>query len=126
VIYLDVEDLLYIAERAAGAAVEISDFGLLEAAASRPQASVFSADAYASIHSKAAALLHSIVRNHALVDGNKRLGLAAVIALDGVNGHRLTMTNDEAYDLVTSVAAGELDDVQTIAGRLAGGSEDPP
>lgn len=114
-IYLDVANLLYIAERAIGAPAEIRDVGLLEAAAARPQASAFGEDAYPTVHEKAAALLHSIVRNHALVDGNKRLGLAAVIAFYGVNGRRLTMTNDEAYDFVISVATGDLDDVPGIA-----------
>jgi death-on-curing protein len=67
---------------------------------------------------KAAALLHSIARNHALIDGNKRLALAAVIAFYGLNGRRLTLTNDEAYDLVISVAAGQLDDAGAIAAVL--------
>lgn len=123
-IYLDVADLLYIAERAIGAPAEIRDVGLLEAAAARPQASAFGEDAYPTIHEKAAALLHSIVRNHALIDGNKRLGLAAVIAFYGVNGRRLMMTNDAAYDFVISVATGELDDVVRIAAGLEGGSEE--
>ena len=69
-------------------------------------------------------LLHSIVRNHPLVDGNKRLGLAATIAFYGVNGRRLTMTNDEAYEFVMSVASGDLDDVSAIAQRPESGSED--
>jgi len=115
VIYLDVEDLLYIAERATGASVELRDVGLLEAAAARPQASAFGTDAYGTVHEKAAALLHSVVRNHALVDGNKRLGLAAVIAFYGLNGWRLTMTNGDAYDFVMSIASGGLDDVALIA-----------
>ena len=68
-------------------------------------------------------LLHSIVRNHALVDCNKRLGLAAVIAFYGLNGRRLTMTNNEAYDSVIAVAGGELIDVTEIAQRLERGSE---
>jgi death on curing protein len=70
------------------------------------------------VHQKAAALLHSLVRNHALVDGNKRLGLAAVIAFYGMNGLRLTFSNDEAYELVMAVAAGHLDDVASIAEQL--------
>jgi death-on-curing protein len=123
VIFLDTDDLLYIAERATGAPVEVRDIGLLESAAARPRASAFGADAYASVHDKAAALLHSIVRNHALVDGNKRLGLAAVIAFYGLNGRRLTMTNDEAYDFVIAVAAGEIDDITTIAQRLESASK---
>ena len=122
-IYLDVEDLLYIAERATGASVELRDVGLLEAAAARPQASAFGSEAYATIHEKAAALLHSVVRNHALVDGNKRLGLAAVIAFYGLNGWRLTMTNDDAYDFVISIASGALDDVALIAQRLESGAK---
>ena len=122
-IFLDLEDLLHIAERATGAPVEVRDIGLLESAAARPRASAFGADAYVTLHEKAAALLHAIVRNRALVDGNKRLGLAAVIAFYGVNGRRLTMTNDEAYDLVMAVAAGNVEDVAQIAQLQAAGSE---
>ena len=122
-IFLDLEDLLHVAERATGGSVEVRDIGLLETAAARPRASAFGADAYATLHDKAAALLHSIVRNHALVDGNKPLGLAAVIAFYGVNGRWPTMTNDEAYDLVIEVASGNIEDVAQIAQLLAAGSE---
>ena len=122
-IFLNLEDLLHVAERATGAPVEVRDIGLLESAAARPRSSAFGADAYSTMHDKAAALLHSIVGNHALVDGNKRLGLAAVIAFYGVNGRRLTMTNEEAYDLVMAVAAGNVEDVAEIAQLLAAGSE---
>ena len=77
------------------------------------------ADAYPGLDAKAAALLHSLARNHALVDGNKRLALAGVIAFYGVNGLRLTLTNDGAYELIMAVADGALDEVGEIAGRLA-------
>lgn len=117
-IYLTVEELLYVAERTLGA-VEMRDMGLLESAVARPQASAFGADAYPTVHAKAAALLHSIARNHALVDGNKRLALSGVIAFYGLNVERLTLTNDEAYDLVIAVAAGDVDEVNPIADRLA-------
>jgi death-on-curing protein len=117
-IYLVVEDLLHIAHRIMPA-VELRDVGLLEAAVARPRASAFGEDAYLSLDDKAAALVHSIVGNHALLDGNKRLGLAAVIAFYGMNGFRLTLTNEEAFDLVMAVAAGEVDDVQALAVRLA-------
>ena len=116
-IYLDLEDLLHIAERTLGK-VEVRDRGLLEAALARPQASAFGEDAYPSTVEKAAGLIHSIARNHALVDGNKRLALAGGIAFLGINGLRLTMSNDEAYDLIISIATGELDDVHDIAGVL--------
>lgn len=117
-IYLDVDDLLYIAERVLGAPAKLRDVGLLEAAAVRPRASPFGEDAYRDVHEKAAALLQSVVGNHALVDGNKRLGLAAAIAFYGLNGRRLTMTNDEAYDFIMSIASGAVDDVAVIARRL--------
>jgi death-on-curing protein len=102
--------------------VQVRDAGLLESALARPRSTAFGEDAYASIHGKAAALLHSLARNHALVDGNKRLALAATIAFDGLNGLRLTLSNDEAYELVMAVAAGQVDDVEPIAARLAAGT----
>ena len=76
--FLDLDDLLAAAEAAVGHRPEVRDYGLLESALARPQTTVFGADAYPDIHRKAAALLHSLVRNHALVDGNKRLGWVAV------------------------------------------------
>ena len=121
-IHLDIDDLLHVATRAIGAEPEVRDRGLLESALARPRATAFGEDVYPSIHEKAAALLHSVARNHALVDGNKRLALGATIAFYGMNGMRLTFTNDEAHDLIVAVAAGELDDVPLIAEVLAGHS----
>ncbi len=79
---------------------------------------MFGADAYPTIFLKVGAMMQSIARNHALVDGNKRLTLAAAIAAFGINGWRFTLTNDEAYDLVIAVATGDLSDVPEIAARL--------
>jgi death-on-curing protein len=118
VIYLTLPELLHIAERTLGPGYAVRDYGLLEAALARPQATAFGKDAYPDLDAKDAALLHSIARNHALIDGNKRLGLAAAIAFYGLNGRRLTLTNDEAYNLVISVAAGQLDNVDDIAAVL--------
>jgi death on curing protein len=126
VIYLTLPELLHIAERALGSEPDVRDYGLLESAAARPQASAFGGDAYPDLDAKAAALLHSLARNHALVDGNKRLALAAVIAFYGVNGRRLTLTNDEAYELVIKVAAGHLDSMDDIAARLRTATESRP
>jgi death-on-curing protein len=114
VIFLDLDDLLHIAERTLGTEPQVRDVGLLQSALARPRASAHGEDAYPSIHAKAAALLHTLARNHGLVDGNKRLALAAVLAFYGVNGFRLSLTNDEAYDLVMTVASGELDDAAAI------------
>jgi death-on-curing protein len=91
---------------------------LLESALARPRATAFGKDAYPDLDAKAAALLHSIARNHALIDGNKRLALAALIAFYGLNGRRLTLSNDAAYELVMDVAAGRLDTVDEIAAVL--------
>ena len=121
-IHLDLDDLLHVAERTLGD-VQVRDIGLLESALARPRSTAFGEPAYPSIHGKAAALLHSLARNHALIDGNKRLALAGTIAFLGLNGFRLTMSNDEAYDLVIAVAGGRLDDVEQIATRLASGTE---
>ena len=117
-IFLDLEDLLHVAARTLGAEAEVRDIGLLEAALARPQASPFGEDAYPSIHDKAAALLHSLARNRALIDGNKRLALAGTIAFYGVNGMRLTLSNGQAYQLIIDVAQGRIDDVPTIASIL--------
>ena len=120
-IYLTLSELLYVAERTLGPEVPVRDYGLLEAALSRPQATAFGLDAYDGLELKAGALLHSLARNHALVDGNKRLALAATIAFLGLNGYRLTLTNAEAYTLVMDVASGRLDDVGHIAEPLRAG-----
>jgi death-on-curing protein len=116
-IYLTLAELLHVAERTLGE-VLVRDHGLLESALARPRTSLFGDDAYPSIEEKAAALLHSLARNHALVDGNKRLALAGTVAFLGVNGRRLLLSNDEAYELVMSVATGEVDEVVAIAARL--------
>ncbi len=106
--YLTVEDLLEIA---AGVLDEVAvrDAGLLAAAAGRPRVTVFGEDAYPTFDNKAAALLHSLVRNHALVDGNKRLAWAATRVFCILNGRDLAYTVDEAEDLMLAAAAGDLD-----------------
>ena len=122
-IYLTLEELLHVAERTLGGSVEVRDHGLLESALARPQTTVFGEDAYPTLEEKAAAHLHSLARNHALVDGNKRLALAGLFTFFGVNGRRLTLSNDEAYDLVVAVSTGGLDDIAPITARLREATE---
>jgi death-on-curing protein len=122
VIFPDLQALLHIAQRTLRTTPDVRDYGLLESVLARPQATAFGTDAYNDIHEKAAALLHSLARNHALVDGNKRLALGALLAFYGMNGVRLTLSNDEAYRLVISVATGELGDVGDIASALKRGT----
>jgi len=117
--YLDLEDLLELAGLLLGTPPPVRDVGLLGAAAARPQTTVLGVDAYGTIFDKAAALLQSLVKNHPLIDGNKRLGwLATAVFLD-LNGVDVTnASNDAVYELVMKVAAGSLDvDEITVALR---------
>lgn len=123
-IYLAYADLLYVGQRTLGGDMPVRDQGLLESALARPRASAFGTDAYGSLNEKAAALVHSLARNHGLIDGNKRLSLAALIAFLGMNGRRLTWSNDDAYAFIMEIASGRLDDVAAIADRIARGSEE--
>jgi death-on-curing protein len=105
--YLDVEDLIDLATLLLGDPPPIRDVGLLAAAAARPQATAFGEDAYPDVGTKAAALLESAVNNHALVDGNKRLGWLATAVFLELNGVAITRaTNDDVYQLVMDVAGG--------------------
>ena len=114
--FVDLEDLLALV-RALGAG-PVRDIGLLSAAAGRPLTSVFGEDAYRDLPTKAAALLHSLARNHPLVDGNKRLAwLATVVFLD-LNGLATGLDDEGAFTLVMEVAQGGLE-VPAIADRLA-------
>lgn len=116
--YLDVDDLVMLAVALLGEPPPIRDLGLLAAAAARPQASAFGEDAYPDLWTKAAALLHSIVKNHPLVDGNKRLGwLACAVFLD-INGtDPTTASNDDVYEVVMHVAAHPIE-IDELARRL--------
>jgi death on curing protein len=118
--FLSLEEALAIGAAVIGGPVEVRDAGLLEAALARPRTTVFGEDAYTSLDEKAAALLHSIVSNHPLVDGNKRLGFACTAIFLRVNGASLTLDEDAAYDLVIAVADGSLTEVPEIATRLRG------
>lgn len=106
--YLAVDDLLEIA---AGVLSETSvrDRGLLASAAARPGTTVFGSDAYPTFAGKAAALMHSLARNHALVDGNKRLAWSATRAFCLLNGRDLRYAIDDAEQVVLAVAAGTRD-----------------
>ena len=121
-LFLSSDDIIRIARRVIGPDVVIRDVGLIEAASARPQATVGGRYAYADVASMAAALTHSLVTNHALVDGNKRLGLACLIVFLRMNGVRLTLSNDEAYDLIYGIASGDIRDVDDIARTLKAGS----
>jgi death on curing protein len=113
--YLTLEDLLGLVRRLGLGPVR--DLGLLDAAVARPQSSAFGEDAYPTVQLKGAALLHSILTNHALGDGNRRLGwLATTVFLD-MNGEPVDLGDDDAFQLVVDVAEGRIG-VEEIADRL--------
>ncbi|CAN5280506.1 hypothetical protein BH11ACT4_BH11ACT4_20280 [soil metagenome] len=104
VAYLGLEDLLALAVDLGVPTVR--DLGLLDAAAARPQTSLYGREAYPTIHEKAAVLLESVTRNHPLVDGNKRLGWLATFVFYGFNRLDLDAPDDDAYALVIGIATG--------------------
>ena len=119
--YLDLDDLVELARTLLGDTPPIRDVGLLGSAAARPQTTAFGQDAYPDVLTKAAALLQSIVNNHALVDGNKRLGwlaTAVFLELNGITASRAS--NDDVYALVMWIASSnpDLDDITTRLRRV--------
>ncbi len=117
--YLSAEDLLEIAEGVIAGDVVVRDRGLLASAAARPRTSVFGRDAYPEFVDQAAALMHSLARNHPLIDGNKRLAWSAMRVFCLLNGRDVVIDVGAAEQLVLAVARGELDAGQ-LASRLAG------
>jgi death-on-curing protein len=116
--FLDLDDLIDLARIVLGDPPPVRDVGLLASAVARPQTSVGGEDAYPTVWLKAAALLESVVGNHALVDGNKRLGWIAVAVFLEVNEVRVaTATNDDVYTLVMDVARSQIA-LDEIAERL--------
>ena len=116
--YLDLDDLLAAAEAALGRPPEVRDVGVLEAAVARARATAYGQEAYPDLDSKAAALLHSVVTGHALIDGNKRLGWVAVRLFYRLNDADLQAPAGAAFDLVMAIADGSVRDVTLIADRL--------
>lgn len=104
--YLSLEDLLALCEALGG--LQVRDLGLLDSAAHRPTSVLFGAEVYPDLDTKAAVLLESIVRNHPLLDGNKRLGWVAVVVFYGLNDRNVDAPDDPVYDLVIAVAEGRL------------------
>lgn len=106
--YLTVEEVLEINAALIGGRHALRDRKLLESAVARPQASAFGADAYPDLASKAAALLQSLVLNHAFVDGNKRTGTIAALVFLDLNGYVIRWNRREALDFVVRLAAHQV------------------
>jgi death-on-curing protein len=116
--FLDLDDVIELAGRLLGDPPPIRDMGLLGSAVARPRTSAFGEDAYPDLWTKAAALLQSAVENHALVDGNKRLGWLSTAVFLEINGIEISSAdNDAVFELVMDVAASRAG-VEEIAQRL--------
>ena len=116
--YLDLDDVRQVARRAVGEAFTVRDDDLLESALGRPHTTVFGADAYPDLYSKAAALMHSLAKNHPLADGNKRLCWTACRTFLVLNGIHVRATVEDRFSFVVAVASGQIPDVAAIAAQL--------
>lgn len=106
--FLDLHDLIEIGKSL------IPDFrtrdeGLLESAAMRPRTTIYGKDAYPTFEEKVAALMHSLARNHALIDGNKRIAWSAGRIFCLMNGRDLKMAMDDAEKMILNIAKGNID-----------------
>jgi len=118
--FLDLDDIIDLSITLFGDSPPIRDIGLLGSAAARPRTSAFGEDAYRDMSTKASALLQSVVKNHALVDGNKRLGWLATAVFLEINGIEISSAdNDSVCEFVIEVAAAQ-PSVDEIAQRIRG------
>lgn len=103
--FLNLEDAL---QQIAMAGFHIKDVGLLDSALARPRASVFGEDAYPSLELKAAAMTHSVIKNHPMVDGNKRTSWFLLNAFLYINGFTLEMSTQQGLDFTLGIATDQL------------------
>ena len=113
--YLELDDVMEMIRHLGIGPVR--DIGLLDSAVNRPQFSAFGEEAYPSIPLKAAALLHSLTKNHALVDGNKRIAWLCTVVFTDLNGLAPELSDEEAFQLVWDIASSHME-VAEIADRL--------
>ncbi|WP_035776988.1 type II toxin-antitoxin system death-on-curing family toxin [Arthrobacter sp. H5] len=103
---LELDDACYVVD---SFGFHLRDVGLLQSALARPPTTLTGREAYPALPLKAAALLESLARNHALRDGNKRTAWTLVVVFLGLNGYRHNFTTDTAFDLVVGVASGAIE-----------------
>jgi death-on-curing protein len=103
--YLDLEDALQLISRAG---FYVKDLGLLDSALARPRTTLFGEDAYRTIELKGAAMMHSLIKNHPMVDGNKRTSWFMLTSFLFINGYHLEMSTDQALRLTLGLATDEL------------------
>lgn len=113
--YLDLHDLIEIGKSLIGD-FRIRDVGLLESAAMRPQTTIYGEDAYPGFEEKVASFIHSLARNRALIDGNKKIAWSAGRIFCLMNGRDLKMPIDDAEKMILDIAKGDIEvaDIATI------------
>jgi death-on-curing protein len=104
--YLSLEDAL-MQVKALG--FYVKDPGLLEAALSRPKTTVFGEDAYPTLQMKAAAMMHSIIKNHPMIDGNKRTSWLLMVSFIWINGFQHNMNTETGFELTLGIAESRID-----------------
>lgn len=110
---LSVSDIIVLHQKVidkTGGSHGIRDIGLIESAVSRAYATFGGNDLYETVEEKIAATAYSLVSNHGFVDGNKRIGIAAMLLLLQLNGYKLQYSQQELIDLGLGLAAGNLDE----------------
>ena len=113
--FLDLDDAL---EQIHFLGFHVRDVGLLQSSLARPNTTLYGADAYPSLDLKAAALMHSIVTSHPLIDGNRRTAWALMITFVLLNGFEVVAETDDAFDFVLGVAT-ESRDLDSLASWIA-------
>ncbi len=113
--YLSLEQILAIHEaliKRYGGSHGIRDRGLLESAVFRPQTTVFGEEAYLTLFEKCAVMGYSIIQNHPFLDGNKRVGFAAMHLMLLINGYDLASTTEEEIGMTEDVALGKMHEAE--------------
>ena len=120
--YLNIVEMMIINEEIIGAQSRLRDVDLLESAVLRPQSSAFGQDAYPTIIDKAAAQFHSLLRNHAFVDGNKRTSVVALLMFLRLNGYNVRWNAEHTLAMILKIATGD-STVEQIATWLRANAE---
>jgi len=91
-----------------GGALSIRDEGLMESAVARPYQTFDGEDLYPGVFEKAAAIAESLIINHPFVDGNKRTGYLAMLAILEEGKMEITVSNEAIYSLIIGISTGEI------------------
>ena len=108
--YLTIKRILYLHQlviERAGGINGLRDEGASESAVAQPRMTFDQIDLYPTLAAKAAALAYSLIQNHPFLDGNKRVGHAAMEAMAGRNGYEIAASVDEQEQVVLEVASGQ-------------------